>query len=526
MGGLSTSGRGALRWVRRIGTVCSALALVVQGLCGAVKAGESLQTLEPLELPEPGDASAGRLAQVEIPANPEAPPAPTDPLLFREGAWTIKVGLFAGSQLVLEDNAFWGLSEVFAPTADYSKDRVWNEVWLIPSVRVDYQAARSLSLYAGLAPAATGTLGRDLFDQGEEGEVSLENAFGGIRLGGATSPVSLDLSGGQQPYRLGSGFLLDLGAQNGNRRGALLVAPRRSWEYSGIARLTAGRLGADAFLLNYNEITTADPDTSLWGGKLEYRLSETGGDEHIGIAYIQAYDSTMPYIRAPLTIIENGREGTQTINPYLRLRPLRGSAPGLTTALEGAYQWNNRINLSAYAISAEVSHQWDDAPLRPRISYAFRQYSGDNPATPVLERFDPLFYDGGVYAFASGSNAALTFYNTNVRSHRLSLNLSLTPQDLLTLSYWRVEAAQLNSPLQFGQGGRIVLVGGLPALVSGVPNQHLSDDLYLEYVRMLSANAYLTFGAGVSFPGEGLVMAAGRRLDTWLGGLVNLTFKF
>jgi hypothetical protein len=502
------------------------IAICAQGACGLAQAEQSVG--EPLKVagtdqPEPPAPVSAAQAPTAA-ATPTA--APTDPLLFKEGPWTIKLGLFAGSQIVAENNGFWGLSDVFAPTAGYSKDRVWNEAWLVPSVRVDYAASEALGLYAGLAAAATGNLGRDIFDQGNSGRVSLENAFGGVRIGSDTSDFTLDLSGGQQPYRLGSGFLIDLGAQNGNQRGAALVSPRRSWEYTGIAKFTLGRFSADAFVLNYNEITSDDPDTSLAGGKLEYRLTEKPGDEHVGLAYIFVFDSDMPYTRAPLTIIENGREETQTVSPYLRLRPLDGAAPGLYVALDGAYQWNDRINLSAYAISAEVGHQWESAALRPKLSYAFRQFSGDDPGTTDLERFDPLFYDGGVHAFASGSNAALTFYNTNVRTHRVSLNLTLTQTDFLTLSYWRVEAAEVNSPLQFGQGGRIQNVGGQPALVSGVPDEHLSDDLYVEYVRMLSPNAYLTLGVGVSIPGDGLEGAAGRSLDPWVGGLVNLTFKF
>ena len=473
-----------------------------------------------------GPATIDVADRAEPPKPDSASPTPTDPLLFKDGPWTIKLGLFSGSQVVAESNAFWGLSDVFAPSADYSKDRVWNEAWIVPSVRLDYAASTTTSLYTGFAAAATGNLGRDIFEQGNAGRVSLENAFAGLRLSDETSDFVLDISGGQQPYRLGSGFLLDLGAQNGNQRGAALVSPRRAWEYTGVVQLTAGRFSADAFVLNYNEITSDDPDTTLAGGKIEYRLTDQPSDERIGIAYIGVFDSDMPYIRAPLAIIENGRDQTQTINPYLRVRPLPSTAPGLYAALEGAYQWNDRVDLSAYAVSAELGYQWENAPMRPKISYALREFSGDDPGTTRLERFDPLFYDGGVHAFASGSNAALTFYNTNVRTHRFALNLTVSPQDFVTLSYWRVEAAEVNSPLQFGQGGRIQSIGGQPVLVSGVPDEHLSDDFYVEYVRMLSPNAYLTLGAGVSLPGNGLEAAAGRSLEPWVGGLVNLTFTF
>lgn len=471
-------------------------------------------------------ASPPEVVATQAPATAPAAAPPGDPLLFKDGAWTVKFGIFAGSQFVAESNSFWDLAAVFAPSANYSADRVWNEAWFVPSVRVTYAASDSLEWYGGLALAATGNLGRDVFEQGNAGRVSLENAFGGVRITDSASGFALDLSGGQQPYRYGSGMLIDLGAQNGNQRGAALVSPRRAWEYSGIARITAGQFAADLFLLDYNEIGAGDPDTTLAGGKLEYRFDASSADSFIGVGYVNAFESTMPYIRAPLSIVDDGRKGTQTANPYLRLRPLKDDLPGLYAALEGAYQWNDRVDLSAYALSAEVGYQWEGVALRPKLSYAYRQFSGDDPDTATLERFDPLFYDGGVHAFASGSNAALAFYNTNVASHRLSLNLTLSQADFVTLSYWRVDAAETDSPLQFGQGGRLQFIDGQPVVVSGVPTSHLSDDLYLEYVRALSPNAYLTLSVGVSFPGSGLEAAAGRELDPWAGGLVNLTFQF
>jgi hypothetical protein len=459
---------------------------------------------------------------------PPPPAAPVDPLLIESGPWKIKFGLFAGTQFVGESNGFWGLAGVFAPTANYDEDRLWNESWMVPGVRADYKASDQFTIYGGLALAATGNLGRDIFDQGNAGRVSLERAFAGVTYHDAASKVKIDLSGGQQEYRIGSGFLINLGAQNGNQRGVALVSPRKSWEYTGLLRASVDRFSADAFVLNYNQITSADADTTLVGGKLEYALSQDpiAVNDYIGVTYFVAVDSTMPYIRAPLAIIENGRDGTQTINPYLRLRPAKDSLPGLYTALDAAYQWNDSIDLSAYALSAEVGYQWESAKLRPKLSYAYRLYSGDKPGTSDLERFDAMFYDGGVHAFASGSNAALAFYNTNVQTHRVSLNLTMSPQDFLTVSYWRVSAAETNSPLQFGQAGRLENIDGNLALVSGVPTTHLSDDFYIEYVRALSANFYLTLGVGVSFPGSGLERQAGESLDPWVGGLVNFTMQF
>lgn len=464
-------------------------------------------------------------AAFAVAASAQDPATAKDPLRIVDGDWAVKFGLFAGSQVVVEDNAFWGLAAIVAPTADYDADRAWLENWFVPGVHVDRALTEATSLYGGLALAATGNVGRDVFEQGREGRASLERAFVGVRHRFGEGRA-IDLSAGQQEYRYGSGMLVHLGAQNGNQRGAALVSPRRAWEFAAVARLEFDGLGVDAFLLDYNEATPDDPDTKLAGGKVDYRFGGEGDDSAVGIAYVRCLESTFPYIQAPLTFDDRGRDGTSTLNPWLRWRPLAGSLPGLLTTVEYAQQWNSRNDLDAEAISAEVSHQWLDHRMRPRIAYAFRQFGGDDPSTAGLERFDPLFYDGGVHAFASGSNAALTFFNSNVRTHRLAMEASLTARDVCRLSCWRVEAVETGSPLQFGQFGRIETVGGQPALVTGVPFRHLSDDFYLEYVRVVSANVYLTLGTGVSIPARGLEAAAGESLDPWIGGLANFTVVF
>ncbi len=110
---------------------------------------------------------------------------------------------------------------------------------------------------------------------------------------------------------------------------------------------------------------------------------------------------------------------------------------------------------------------------------------------PNLEKFDPLFYEGAPNLWASGSNGSFAFLNSNVYLHRLALSLTLTQRDFVNFYYWHVRADQVNSPLQFGQSGRIGVVGGEPSLVAGVPDAHLSDDFYVDWTRMLSPNVFI-----------------------------------
>jgi hypothetical protein len=79
--------------------------------------------------------------------------------------------------------------------------------------------------------------------------------------------------------------------------------------------------------------------------------------------------------------------------------------------------------------------------------------------------------------------------------------------------------------LQFGQAGRVDVVGGEPQLVSGVPDSHLSDDFYVEDFRILNPNWYLTVGFAVSVPGRGL-RALVDDPTTWYGALASLAFQY
>ncbi len=81
------------------------------------------------------------------------------------------------------------------------------------------------------------------------------------------------------------------------------------------------------------------------------------------------------------------------------------------------------------------------------------------------------------------------------------MSWAVSERDTFSFHYWHIRADQENSPIQFGQAGRLVVVGGEPQLVSGVSNSHLSDDFYVENFRILSPNMFLTTGIAVSIPG-------------------------
>jgi hypothetical protein len=63
----------------------------------------------------------------------------------------------------------------------------------------------------GVSAVASQSLGQDVFVSRDQGRVTLENAYAGLKLGDAEKGLLFDVSGGAQPYRVGSGMLIAVG---------------------------------------------------------------------------------------------------------------------------------------------------------------------------------------------------------------------------------------------------------------------------------------------------------------------------
>jgi len=471
-----------------------------------------------------GDITEGGQSEnaVQEPTSATASTTPQDPLLFESGPNRVKFSLDGVFQQSGVTGSWWNLSEQFAPDAGYKLDRAWAETWIKPGIRVDTSATDWLTTYAGVSYVGSGNIGDDVFEQGYRGLWSVEDAYLGARFRLPDDASTLDVSYGRQQYKIGSGMLIAVGAMNGFERGATTTFARRAWEEAGIVRWSRGPVSLDGIYLNPNELRSASTDTRLAGTKFEWNPD---ANQSLGIAYFNVFESIYPYVAAPIQLIPDGRQGLNTLHVYGNCKPLPDSHPGWHLAGDYAHQWNDRIHMAAHAYNAETGYAFAQLPLTPRLVYAFRSFSGDDPTTTQFEKFDPLFYEGAPPLWATGSNGSFSFLNSNVLAHRLSLNLTLNPQNFMAFYYWHVRAEQVNSPIQFGQAGRVLPSGGEPQLVAGVPDPHLSDDFYLEYTRVITPQIFLTAGVAVSVPGEGL-----RELvddaNTWVGGLVNLTVKY
>ena len=214
------------------------------------------------------------------------------------------------------------------------------------------------------------------------------------------------------------------------------------------------------------------------------------------------------------------------VNFYGRNKRFVGSLSNLSLALDLGYQWNEDIDLRAWGGRLKSEYTFRNLPWRPILGYSYQIFSGDDPDTSRLERFDPLYYDGSPSMWATGSKSAMVFINSNVQSHSLSLRLKTTPSDTVTLRYAHVRAHELRSPVQFGQATRLDFSNGISTVVSGVTDAHLSDDLFLEYNRIINPNTFLNAGISTSIPGEGIKEVAGGSAPNWTGGFINVVFNY
>ncbi|MEM9139390.1 MAG: alginate export family protein [Pseudomonadota bacterium] len=459
------------------------------------------------------------------PVADEGPPS----LAFKQDGFTITGHFQAGANAVSERNLFWNLSETFAPQAGFDPDADWLELYVKPGVSFTFDADEGVTLYGKASAVASYTWGTDPFDARNTGRATWEEGYLGLRtdLG---EGLRLDISAGPRELRLGTGMLISNGGSSGFERGALKFGPRKAWEFAAIARLTAGSVQATGFYIQPNEQRSNDSGNALLGGDIRY---DPKGGGFLGVTYLNVVTSNAPYPQAafggvgPPTVTPGDREGLNAVSLYAASPPFGGVLSDLFLTADVAFEWNPRIDMRAYGGRAQIGHRFPDLPWSPVLTYSYQTFSGDDPNTTRQERFDPLYYDGGLTAWATGTKAAMLFINSNVNAHSLALRLSPSPKDTVTLRYARVRANELQSPVQFGQATRLSFVGGnLGTVVSGVTDAHLSDDLMIEYSRILNSYTFLTAGFSVTFPGQGIRAVAPGDTPAWTGGFVNLVVNF
>ncbi|MEG1451782.1 alginate export family protein [Brevundimonas sp.] len=439
----------------------------------------------------------------------------------------VKIRFQGGVNAVAERNLFWRFAETVAQADDFASDTEWLEAYVKPGLSYQRTTSSGATLYGGLSAVGSWTAGSDAFGTGDIGRVTLEEAYAGVRFNQAG--FDFDLSAGSQEFEAGTGMNLSNGGSNGFSRGALKLGPRKAWAMAVLARAKRGDVSSTAFYLDPNSAPDNDNGTRIAGFDVRYDPDEK---TYYGATIGKVVESRAPYpVAAPggigvPSILENGRDGLTFVDLYMRARPFADALPGAFVVAEVSLQNNDRIDMRAWGGRAwagyDFNHRW-----KPSFGFGYQTFSGDDPNTTRLERFDPLYYEGNPKSWSTGSKSSMVFINSNVASWNAGLSLSPTPRDKVSLQVSRILANERLSPIQFGQATRVEIEDGIANPISGVTRRHLSDDIYLEYMRVVTPNVYLTAGFSVSVPGPGInSIVTEVDAPTWSGGFVNLIVNY
>jgi hypothetical protein len=455
--------------------------------------------------------------------------ADNDPLRFYDNDGFVVRGHFeAGLNAVSEQNLFWDFAATVAPAANYNPNKQWLEGYVKPGLSWSKSLDQYLTAYGKVSGVASGTEGLDAFEAGNTRRVTLEEGYIGLRAGNPDGR-SVDVSIGPREFKAGTGMLLANGGTSGFERGALKLGPRKAWEFAALGRVAFDGFSGTGFLIDPNELPSSNTSTSIAGADFRY----DGAPGHFaGLTLGHVVQSTAPYPKAapggigPPSILANARDGLNFLNFYGRTNPFKGVLENLFVGIDFAYEWNRTIDLQAWGGRVQIGYVFTNLPWMPTLTYSYQTFSGDNPNTTKLERFDPLYFEGTPSSWSTGSKSSMVFINSNVNAHQVSLSVKPSERDTLTLRYTYIDANELLSPLQFGQATRLIVAGPNPALVAGVTTPHLSDDIFLEYTRAVTRNIYLTAGLSASVPGPGIASITPTKTPVWTGGFVNVVVSY
>lgn len=315
----------------------------------------------------------------------------------------------------------------------------WFEGYVKPALSGSFALGRS-ELYGKLSVVGERTYGAPPTLVGESASsFKQEDLYIGWRSGKllGSSENLLNFTIGRAPYTIGHGFLVWDGTGEGGSRGGFWSNARKAWKYAAIARLKPKNHTIEGFYLDRDDVPENKTGTRLAGVNYEY---SAGRNSTLGVTYLRtfAHPNIMP-----------DRDGMNVFNGRAFTAPIPNLSD-LSFELEYAYEKNHNL-MHSTAWTAMGVYQLSRLPWRPKFSYRYAFFRGNDPKTPENEAFDPLFVgfcDWGTWW--QGEIAGEYFLaNSNNISHQARVHMS--PSDTLgwgVVGYW----FNIDQPSSFGPG--------------------------------------------------------------------------
>lgn len=314
--------------------------------------------------------------------------------------------------------------------------------------------------------------------------------------------ITIDLSGGKQNFKLGSGFLLHYGTDNGGNRGAGWVNPRTAFNNTIIGRLNVDDLKFEGFYLETRPLNPAEK-RRYQGGNIEYMYSES---TTLGLSYINTRNNRFLHDEGSSEFFGTQAVDNDTLNARFDFSPLEN----FTVSTEYAYQINStkisveestdKTKVRASGGFGQIEYKREDLFLQPAISYRYAiQGNG-------FDAMSPGFTTWGTW-FQGEISGEWMLDNSNLKTH--VGRLVLTPEESVTLNLIYYNFTFVN-PSSF-------------ALTSANYGNEVNFLTDWEFSESLSFSA----GLEAFIPNEGGKQYLGGDANKiWLQGMLSASFEF
>jgi hypothetical protein len=297
----------------------------------------------------------------------------------------------------------------------------WFEGSIKPALSGVYKRADSSEFYGKVSGVGERTYGATPPAFGQDiSSFQVEDLSIGWRSGNVFNSLgenAFDVTVGRAQYRLGHGMLLWDGAAEGGSRGGYWTNARKAFQFAAIGRFHPGPHTLEVFYLDKDDLPENETGTRLWGTNYEFRAGEYST---FGVTYLKVF--AHPDVKPD-------RDGLNVVNLRAYLAPIP-ARPELTAEFEYASERNGDL-LSSNAWTLQGGYELSHLSWKPKLTYRYAFFQGDDPATPRHENFDPLlpgFHDWGTWW--QGEIAGEYFLsNSNLKSHQVRAHV--TPSDAI-----------------------------------------------------------------------------------------------
>jgi hypothetical protein len=371
----------------------------------------------------------------------------------------------------------------------------WIESYAKPAVSAVYPLTNG-AVYGAASVVGERTFAAPPSIVGEDASsFQVEDLYIGWRSGKSLSigDDALDVSVGRMQYKIGQGFLLWDGGGEGGSRGGYWSNARKAWELAEVIRFKPNHHSFEAFYLDRAEVPETRTGTRLWGANYDLHW---GDANNVGASYIGALSDSLP-----------NRDGMSVVNLRAYVSPFK-RLPSLSFGAEYANE-SNGSKLASNAWMAEAAYEFGTVAGKPKLSYRYAFFEGDDPSTEKSEAFDPLFpgfHDWGTWW--QGEIAGEYFLsNSNLASH--TARVGFTPTESLgtgLIGY----LFRSDHPESFGPG---------------VTSRSIASELDAYADWQVNRNFSLSFILAYGNPQEALAQAY-QRTQNFTYGMAYVSYKY